>query len=210
MAAAAIYCLIDPRSDDIRYVGYSRFLARRLTWHTNYDRSDTHKAAWISQLKRVGMTPECRVICWVEHWDAPRVECGVIHMLRARGVRLTNGTDGGDGLNNPTQWVREKISASCSKTANTPEQKAKRSRIMREAFARPEIRRKLGQAFKGKAFTADHRANVSAGIRAYIASTPVEQRRRRCQPRSAETKAAISAGLRRAWRLRKENEHGNT
>ena len=52
-----IYSLSDPRTGEIRYVGKTVNLKRRLYGHL-YDDEKTHKSAWIKSLKRLGLKPQ--------------------------------------------------------------------------------------------------------------------------------------------------------
>ena len=201
IGGTAVYVLVDPTSLEVRYVGYSSNLKRRYWDHCNLFHR-TPKCSWVKSLQNRGLQPVLRIVCIVERHEACRVERALIAAMRCRGVRLTNSTDGGDGLINPTVEVRAKLGR-----RYTPDERKRHSLILRATFARPEIRAKFGQHCKGKPRTAEHRAKTSEGLKRWAASTPLEQRRRKCGPRP-HTSAAISAGLKRAW-ARRKRQHGN-
>lgn len=94
----AVYYLLDPRDNAIRYVGIAKDPERRFLGHCA-EISSTHKVNWIHEVFRAtGTLPEMVVKCWVQDWqEAQRVEIALIAYLRQRGVALTNTTDGGDG-----------------------------------------------------------------------------------------------------------------
>lgn len=109
-----VYVLRDPRDRRIRYVGWtSKPQARRLREHV-YDARrglQCHRAKWIRVLLALGLAPTIYVIergagdAWQvreRHWIA---------RCRSIGCDLTNATDGGDGVVNPTADVRERIAA---------------------------------------------------------------------------------------------------
>lgn len=104
-----VYTLSDPRTNDIRYVGWTVDIKRRLylhIWHsTRKYETNRHKARWIAALLNAGVDPKISVIesglgdGWKE------AEPRWIKHFRAAGSRLTNLTDGGQG--NPGAVVKE-------------------------------------------------------------------------------------------------------
>lgn len=105
----SVYCLADPRTSEVRYVGYSKYPEARFASHCK-DISNTHKARWVAKLHReAGLVPVLSVQCIVETAaEAKRIEVALIALYKSRGVRLTNGTAGGDGVVDPTPEAREK------------------------------------------------------------------------------------------------------
>ena len=90
-----IYALTDPRTGQVRYVGKTRNLAKRLLGHMDEAlRDDTHKARWIRALKRLGLKPG-HLILEVVNGDADEAERAWIKKFPKR--QLTNATEGGDG-----------------------------------------------------------------------------------------------------------------
>ncbi len=96
-----IYVLKDPRTDEVRYVGWTKKSARaRLGNHINevakYQR--THKQRWIASLLGIGLRPEVEVI---ESGEGPawaEAEIRWIAFYRGCGADLVNSTDGGEGV----------------------------------------------------------------------------------------------------------------
>lgn len=91
-----IYCLAEPHSGVIRYVGKANNPAERLRHHLK-DRMACHRTDWLAKLKHDGLHPvvvpleECSEKVWQErerHWIA---------FLREQGADLVNDTDGGEG-----------------------------------------------------------------------------------------------------------------
>lgn len=114
-----IYGLYDPTDDrrEIRYVGYTHFTpGQRIIDHISGARrhNKTHKQKWIRKLFRNGVEPDFVVLEITTAKDWKFRETFWIADLRAGGHRLTNATDGGEGLVNPSKGVRERISAKVS------------------------------------------------------------------------------------------------
>ncbi len=108
-----IYGLVDPsdESREIRYVGRSSSGLRR-PWKKHSARC----ASWMLSLRKRGL----RAVVWVlerladDASDAAlnAAEVAWIARKRAAGCRLTNLTDGGEGLWNPSPEVRRRLSES--------------------------------------------------------------------------------------------------
>ncbi len=94
-----IYTLSDPRTDEVRYVGKSCSGMKRPRNHRSPSNieSFTHKNNWLRSI--VPLKPVIEV---VEEFSNPDglvdAERFWIAQFRAWGFKLTNGTDGGDGL----------------------------------------------------------------------------------------------------------------
>jgi len=57
MRIAQIYSLVDPITNEIRYIGKTIMpLSKRLSTHYR-DKHLTHKTCWITSLKKVGLKP---------------------------------------------------------------------------------------------------------------------------------------------------------
>lgn len=141
----AIYGLYDPRVEPrmIRYVGYSgKGLQSRLREHCaeSLQSVTCHRTKWISKLLREGVRP---AIIELERVDAStwqERERHWIATLRSSG-KLTNSTDGGEGLINPTKDVRDRIAAKVS------------------------VHSKGNQHRKGIPHSDEDRAKISSGLR---------------------------------------------
>jgi hypothetical protein len=188
-----IYGLIDP-SGAIRYVGKtSKTPSERLAGHIkDAQRRETHKNKWIRSLIREGAIPRVIVLA-TAHDDGNALERWFITTMRERGFRLTNGTDGGDGVTGyrHTPETRAKISA------------AGRGRSMTHSAA---SRAKISQAKKGNPISVGVRGPLSLGHRAAIAAGNRGKKQspeavaksamaRRGTHHSEETRARISAVL---------------
>lgn len=119
-----IYALVDPRDDAIRYIGASVDPVKRLESHLR-DKEGNRKCGWLSELKNLGLTPRLIEIEIASESEWEEAERWWIAECRAVGCDLTNHTDGGLGLINPTADTREKMSRIQSERMRDPEYRAK-------------------------------------------------------------------------------------
>lgn len=148
--AAAVYALLDPRSSSVRYIGRSVKPERRMAQHMCCD-DDTYRSRWINSLKRAGLRPTLKILCWAEVADARRIEAKLVRIHRAKNSGLTNTTSGGDGANpggrlTRIQALKKKISlrraAKRKMQSWTPEQwKKYRSKKVMSLLSKDTIRR---------------------------------------------------------------------
>lgn len=155
-----VYALIDPRTDQVRYVGKTvRTAKRRLRRHLaeTYMKEKTHKNRWLSVLKRAQLEPKIEVLQTCSSLEQ-LAEAERLHIarLKASGARLTNATDGGDGVGG---WK------------HTPESKEKIRMALTGKSKSPEHRRNSGLAQCGRKASSETRARLSK-----------ERRKRRCHP----------------------------
>ena len=104
-----IYALTDPFTKEIRYIGKSIRPKGRLLDHCN-DPSKTWRTNWIQSVLKKNGKPILSILQSLkddEDWQ--EAERQWIQKGRDMGWRLTNCTDGGDGLVNPPDEVRQKI-----------------------------------------------------------------------------------------------------
>lgn len=99
-----IYILSDPITNEIRYIGKTNNVKRRKAEHlSEYNKTKnvekrTHKNKWIESLRKNGIKPVFEVWDTVDESDASFWECHYISLFKSWGIRLTNLTDGGDGV----------------------------------------------------------------------------------------------------------------
>lgn len=98
METTNIYILIDPRNNQVRYVGKANNVSQRYKAHLNRARKhQIHKANWIKQLKDIGLKPIVEVIDIVPIDEWIYWETYWIGQFKAWGFDLINYTNGGDG-----------------------------------------------------------------------------------------------------------------
>ncbi|MGV1682921.1 GIY-YIG nuclease family protein [Sphingopyxis sp. NJF-3] len=206
-----IYALRDPRTCEVRYIGFSTDPDARLRAHIQKARSGHtthHCARWIMKLIREGSSPECVILHELgddESWQD--CERRWIEEYRARGARLTNMTKGGEGfvglsdeaiarrvatrretIADPIKGKRFRESVAAAQ--GTPEQRARKSRLMKEKFADPEYR----DAFKAALATPEARRARSEATKRRMADPEGHAEHCAAMKRYAETdegKAAL-------------------
>lgn len=94
-----IYALVDPRTDEVRYVGKAHDVTIRLEKHISlakYGKMD-HKSNWLRSLMDVGMSPSILTLETGFGLDWGPVEIKWIAHYRGNGAPLTNVSGGGEG-----------------------------------------------------------------------------------------------------------------
>jgi hypothetical protein len=100
-----IYELLDPRTNEVRYVGKTKNLKKRYNAHLSNLGSMTKKTSWIKSLKAKNLKPIMRVIAVTTEKHINNSEISYIK----NSSNLTNGTCGGDGQSNMSAETRAKI-----------------------------------------------------------------------------------------------------
>lgn len=106
-----IYVLVDPRNNNIKYLGKTiKPLNKRLSAHLS-DKSKSKKSSWIKSLLSQNLKPIIRLVdsiesdweFWEEYW---------ITNLKLLGIELLNHTNGGEGMYGyiPSEETRQKWS----------------------------------------------------------------------------------------------------
>lgn len=162
-----IYTLHDPRQPEIvRYVGKTyQTLAARLSGHLTESRNPkytTHKHQWVRSLLATGHQPIITLILEVSVDEWQREECRLIAEYRKAGQRLTNSTDGGEGLDNPSQETRQKLSRASAMFRHSEESKRKIALASTGRRHSDTAKAKVSAFNRGKIVTAETRAKISA------------------------------------------------
>jgi len=100
MKTVFIYTLIDPSNNEIRYVGKTNSIKKRLYCHVSRARngkSKSHKNNWIKSLLSKNLKPNIKILeeVAIEFWEESEIYW--IEQLRQWGFRLTNVCEGGKG-----------------------------------------------------------------------------------------------------------------
>ncbi len=144
-----IYALVDPSTNEIRYVGKSNDPYVRYNSHLCYARQPqhqkTHCGRWIKLILLKELKPQLIILECCEHSLWKERERFWISYSRSKGWPLTNLTEGGEGVT-PTDETRKKM-----------------SEIAFKRMASPEARAKISEAKKGKKLTVEHRKKISEG-----------------------------------------------
>jgi group I intron endonuclease len=95
-----IYILKDPITKKVRYVGQTININVRYSHHLKPKKTEkpSYKSWWIKSLLRKGHKPVMEIveIAGIHNWQAR--EKHWIKKFKEQGARLTNGTDGGEGV----------------------------------------------------------------------------------------------------------------
>ena len=179
MRKVYIYGLIDPRNGEIRYVGKTYNMQRRLWQHISRPRN-CHIGSWIKNLKSCGVKPE--IFCLEEfnfddvlNWQES--EQFWIETLKFYGARLTNLMAGGIGGMCHSQETKAKISKKVKGVKLPPEHGLKISAA------------KIGQKYK---ITKPHKPKI---IRAYTYTVR----------KGLKLPESVKENMRMAWIKRKES-----
>lgn len=82
-----IYHLRDPRNLEIRYVGMTRNMKRRLARHLVNKKGNAHLIEWIEKLRDLGLRPIIEAIESVDEYEADIREDEWIRKYRERNNR---------------------------------------------------------------------------------------------------------------------------
>jgi hypothetical protein len=97
-----IYALVHPETRETRYIGKTQCaLEKRYREHLSGGRTEKgscYRERWITSLFRAGLEPDIVELDCVSFENWQMVEKFWIRLYRAGGCRLTNMTDGGDGV----------------------------------------------------------------------------------------------------------------
>lgn len=91
----SIYALVDPRTEEVRYIGYTGNLKNRYTTHCSLkDKGNPEKQAWVDELKALKLKPQLIVLEETpEKADALLCEKSWIQAYLEQGAILTNVRD---------------------------------------------------------------------------------------------------------------------
>ena len=146
-----------PVTGEIRYVGKtSKSLQARLHCHL-CDKVKCRRVSWIKSLTKAGLKPSIVQIEEVSPIDDWRErESFWIEAFRNAGYDLVNSTDGGEGVENPSDEVRHKMSVARKGTKISEETRRKMSQSHKTSYRAIEQRRIMNLANKGKKKTPEH------------------------------------------------------
>lgn len=181
-----IYILIDPETNQVRYIGKTKSLKRRYNQHiSECSKLKSHKNNWLLSLKNKNLRPEMVVIDETDKNDWIFLEQWYIQLYRSWGYRLTNLTDGGEGVYGHvhSEQTRNKIS-----------QGNKGKKVS------DETKKKISEAFKGKKLSEEDKLKRSEaakkrGISPETKAKMLESRKKNPLKHSEESRLRISQKL---------------
>lgn len=123
MQTVNLYVLCEPDTGEIRYVGMSKNPVDRLSRHVKEAQRghSTHRKSWIRGLLSRGLRPRLELLFEIPELLWQEYERAYIRIFRDAGCRLVNGTDGGEGVVNPSPETRRKRNSSNTGKKRTKE-----------------------------------------------------------------------------------------
>lgn len=186
MKRAFVYALCEPGTRTVRYIGLTYDVPMRVKQHiTDTIKQHTYVGRWLSGVVKSEKAPEVIVLSEVSREEGPAEEIRFIRNARMLGMRLTNATDGGEGVINPSEETREKESRAKKRMyEERPELREKFVRLMKRCWKDPKFRAKRKKTLMANR-TPEWRRNFSAVMKA-----------KNSQP---QVRAKISAAVKARW-----------
>lgn len=164
-----IYKLIDPITDEVRYIGKTiQTLNNRLRRHV-YDanrltENKSHKNNWIRLLLKKNLKPKIELIeenIDIDKWG--EVEIMYIKKFRGLGYDLTNNTNGGEGSHGVilSEETKKKISEANKGRVVSESIKKYLSDLHKGKKLSEETKKKISQSKKGKKLSDKHKKKLS-------------------------------------------------
>lgn len=195
-----VYILVDPRSEQPRYVGWTVNARTRLRDHTKASQlaKGTRRDRWIAGLIECGLKP---VMTVVEHGVGPGwadAERRWIAHFRTAGADLTNHTDGGEGTPGRLHTDDAKARMSAKRKGVKPHPNAIAATValrkgQKDSLEKIEARM---SAVRGVPKSAEHRAKLAEANRGKIASAETRAKMKAARalqpPMTQEQRDAVS------------------
>lgn len=161
MRPAFIYCLSDPRTGEIRYVGKTCDPSHRLQNHIDA-RDRVRSAAWVKSLRSEGVKPTMEILEEFDDHDDRWQESERFHItyFRFLGMRLTNHELGGKTGHLVSDETKEKMSASAKGRKPTQEM-IRNSIASRQLPAHSEKRRMI---MLGRKWSDEHKMKIATAL----------------------------------------------
>jgi len=143
MKNGKIYCLIDPITNEIRYIGQTlQTLQKRLIkHHSDCERLNTHVNYWLRSLKNNGQRAIIQLIeeCSIETID--ELEIDYIKKYKENGHRLTNISEGGQKNRIISDETKAKIAKSLTGKKQSIETIEKRRKTLKDVWSSSELKK---------------------------------------------------------------------
>ena len=148
-----IYGLIDPFTNDVRYIGKSIRPDGRLRDHCN-DRSSCHRTHWIQSVLAKDSRPGLVILEELsDNADWQAVERKWIAYAREAHWPLTNSTDGGDGVLNLCADAKAKMAKTWIGRKHRPESLIKIGRASKGRKKSEASKQVMREKMKGRKIT---------------------------------------------------------
>lgn len=153
-----IYALSDPRNDEIRYIGKTNNIKKRVRDHLSLKEKNFLKNNWLKNLKNEGLKPNVLTleITTEELWKER--EIFYIKHYKEKYNKLTNMTDGGEGVTF-TPEIRDRLSKKLISIGHKPSkealEKSMKSRMGKELSL--EHRNRISKSLVGTVKTEEQK-----------------------------------------------------
>lgn len=146
-----IYGLIDPRNNEVKYVGKTFRLERRFKDHLN-EKGNTLKTAWIKKLKKLNLIPELFILDETNIEKCDDLEIYWICQMKTWGFSLKNMTNGGNGSYGIKPWNKglKGVFHHTDESKNKMSEKRKGLKIWLGKNHTEESKQKMSEQRKGK------------------------------------------------------------
>lgn len=187
--AIYIYALIDPFTEEIRYIGKSVNPKARLQGHcTNPD--GTYRSNWIQTIMAQGVKPNMRILEELPggaNWqDAERRWIAHGH---ANNWPLTNATSGGDGVPDLPPETRQRMAQAWMGRKHRPESLKKIGEASKGRLHSAEWKQNMSATMANRYFSPNHKEKISQGKRK-LSNEQIEDVRKRSA--LGETRASLA------------------
>lgn len=158
--AYTIYALFDEREPDVvRYVGFSKLPGQRHEQHlgeARWSAALSHRLNWLRKVQADGGRVLWRELAVVETADeAATLEMVLIREHIEGGHPLTNGTQGGEGVQGFGGVLSAEAAARKVATMNTPEYREQRSQMSGRYWSSEDARKNQGESMSRYWSSAD-------------------------------------------------------
>lgn len=194
-----------PDTNKCFYVGKGK---NKRAWDMKHMRNCHHMAV-VSKLTSLGYSVDIRIIAQqLSHDEAIAME---IEKIAFYGIdNLTNMTEGGDGMANPTAETRAKISISQKKRFSDPREKAKLSFRAKGRKISDETKKKISIAGKGRKVSEETKLKIKEAAKKRIIPQHVREAQKiavtgkKRAPFSEETLRKMSESAKIRERIKRE------
>ena len=198
-----VYLLLD-NSGEIRYVGQTikdpQERLKEHLWPTALLKRG-HKNHWINSMLAKGERPTVQILQTlnsIEELNAAEIYW--IDFLKKAGCNLTNDTAGGEGLRNPNEETRARMSAAkvgkIPYAATLPKSAETREKIRQANLGKkrsPKSKERQSASNKGRVFSEETRAKISLA--------------KKGKPKSPETRVKLSEAAKRRFQTPEGQAH---
>jgi len=156
-----VYCLMDPFTSEIRYIGKTDNPKSRLAAHCN-DQSTCHRTNWIRSVLAKGKRPIMHMLQEVPFWAHWQTcERMWIQFGLDRGWNLTNSTLGGDGVDGLSGEGRERVRKAWIGRKHRLESLVKIGAASKGRKHTEAYKQHMREIMSVRTFTTEHRRRLS-------------------------------------------------